>query len=67
MTQTHALYPESPALDAGDNTVCADGFTVNHQDQRGITRPQGRACDIGSYEAQPGDLIDALQTTVTTA
>jgi hypothetical protein len=44
-TLTHALLPGSPAIDAGDNTACSA------TDQRGITRPQGAQCDIGSYEA----------------
>jgi hypothetical protein len=44
-TQTFALSPTSPAIDAGDNTHCPA------TDQRGITRPLGLYCDIGSYEA----------------
>ena len=44
-TWTHALLPGSPALDAADDTVCPA------TDQRGIARPQGPHCDIGSYEA----------------
>ena len=44
-TFTHALLPGSPALDAGDNAACPA------TDQRGVTRPQGAQCDIGSYEA----------------
>jgi hypothetical protein len=30
--------------------VCADPLTVDNLDQRGVTRPQGAHCDIGSYE-----------------
>jgi hypothetical protein len=45
-TLTHALSPGSPAIDAGDDAACSA------TDQRGITRPQGAHCDIGSYEAQ---------------
>jgi len=41
-TLTHALQPDSPALDTGANCGATD--------QRGITRPQGAACDIGAYE-----------------
>lgn len=44
-TATHALVPGSPAIDA---------VPVNEDcpatDQRGITRPQGAACDIGAFE-----------------
>jgi beta-glucanase (GH16 family) len=44
-TLTHALLPGSPAVDAGDDATCPAA------DQRGVTRPQGAHCDIGSYEA----------------
>ena len=50
-TQTHALLTGSPAIDAipqGTNG-CGTTFT---QDQRGVSRPQGRACDIGSFELE---------------
>ena len=43
-TQTHALLPGSPAIDAADDTRCP---TV---DQRGVSRPQGLSCDVGSFE-----------------
>ncbi len=44
-TQTRALGVGSSAIDAGGvNSACP---TV---DQRGVSRPQGSACDIGSYE-----------------
>ena len=45
-TLTHALLPGSPAIDGGDDAACSA------TDQRGITRPQGTHCDIGSYEAE---------------
>jgi hypothetical protein len=48
-TQTMALLSGSPAIDAGDATTCASA-PVNKLDQRGVTRPQGSACDIGAYE-----------------
>lgn len=38
-TQTMALLPGSPLIDAGDDAVCA-GLLVNHLDQRGVARPQ---------------------------
>jgi CSLREA domain-containing protein len=50
-TQTFALMTGSPAIDKGDNTVCASE-PVNNKDQRGITRPQGDNCDLGAFEWQ---------------
>jgi hypothetical protein len=53
LTGSPAYFPlntGSPAIDAGDNAICAAG-PVNNQSQNGVTRPQGTACDIGSYEA----------------
>jgi hypothetical protein len=47
-TQTHALTTGSPALDQG-TTGCPP---VPPADQRGVTRPQGAGCDIGSFELQ---------------
>ncbi|MGW4537262.1 choice-of-anchor Q domain-containing protein [Streptomyces chartreusis] len=41
-TDTVALLPGSPALDAADDCPATD--------QRGVARPQGAACDIGAYE-----------------
>jgi predicted outer membrane repeat protein len=50
-TQTHALLPGSPAMDAGNPlTPGSGGFACDGADQRGITRPQGSACDIGAFE-----------------
>jgi predicted dienelactone hydrolase len=50
-TQTIALLPGSPAINAGDPEVCADP-PVNGLDQRGYVRPgRGSAnCSIGAYE-----------------
>ena len=45
-TQTHALLAGSPAINSGNSANCPA------TDQRGVTRPQGSACDIGPYEAQ---------------
>jgi CSLREA domain-containing protein len=53
-TDTHALLSGSPALDAGNNATCPA------TDQRGTTRPQGPACDIGAFEVTPQDQIAAL-------
>ncbi len=46
-TQTMALAPNSPAVNAVPASVagCSGGT-----DQRGVSRPQGNACDIGAYE-----------------
>lgn len=49
-TQTHALISGSPALDAVTGTC-----PPPDSDQRGAPRPQGAACDIGSFEY--GDAI----------
>ena len=46
-TETHALLPDSPAINAGS---CSDGAITT--DQRGVPRPQGVACDIGAYERE---------------
>jgi uncharacterized repeat protein (TIGR01451 family) len=43
-TMTHALLAGSAAIDTGGSAGCpAD-------DQRGVARPQGAACDIGAFE-----------------
>ncbi len=50
-TQTDAPLSGSPAIDAVPIANCTD--TAGNPiatDQRGITRPQGSACDIGSVE-----------------
>ncbi len=53
---TQALKPDSPAIDAGDATVCA-ADPVKNEDQRGKSRPNdgdgdfSAVCDIGAYEA----------------
>ncbi len=46
-TRTHALLGGSPAIDAGTNSGCPS------TDQRGVSRPKGLRCDIGSYEYSP--------------
>jgi hypothetical protein len=56
-TQTFALLPESPAIDAGDATICALVTGVNNLDQRGATRPAGAACDRGAFEAGAQPII----------
>ena len=44
------LNAGSPAIDAGDDAVCA-AAPVSNTSQNGVTRPQGAHCDIGSVEA----------------
>jgi Ricin-type beta-trefoil lectin domain len=46
-TQTMALAANSPAVNAIPVSVAGCSGST---DQRGITRPQGIACDIGAYE-----------------
>lgn len=50
-TETHALLNGSAAIDSV--TLCTDiaGNAVT-TDQRGVSRPQGIACDAGAYEAK---------------
>jgi hypothetical protein len=45
-TETMALQPGSPAIDAADSSACPA------TDQRGVSRPQGAGCDIGAVEAE---------------
>lgn len=45
-TPTFPLLEGSPAI---DTAICAVGVTT---DQRGMSRPQGLACDIGAYEVE---------------
>jgi hypothetical protein len=52
LTQTHALQPGSPAIDAGAEAGCtsATGGALS-TDQRGGARHVGPRCDIGAYES----------------
>lgn len=55
-TQTIALTSGSPALDAfpvdAEGICTAGDGTPILTDQRGVSRPQSNACDIGAYELQ---------------
>ncbi|MBA2240167.1 MAG: hypothetical protein H0W09_02805 [Solirubrobacterales bacterium] len=44
-TDSFALEPSSPALNAGAREC-------TRRDQRGVRRPQGRRCDIGAFELE---------------
>ncbi len=46
-TRTHAPAADSPARDMGGTCMASS------TDQRGMSRPQGTACDIGAYEYVP--------------
>jgi CSLREA domain-containing protein len=50
-TATHALLSGSVAIDAAPDCTLVDGATPVTEDQRGVARPQGAACDVGAYEA----------------
>ena len=68
-TQTIALLPTSPAVDAipvSPVNYCTDviGMPVT-TDQRGVSRPQGPACDIGAFELVQANL-EAITATGTT-
>jgi len=70
LTKTFALLSGSPALDAGWNAICGNSF-VQNLDQRGVVRPQGAACDIGSFEVAdsvlPQVFLDTKPATTTTS
>lgn len=58
-TKTFALVSSSPALNAIPVSACTDVNSLPvTTDQRGISRPQGSACDMGSFE-----MITANDTT----
>jgi hypothetical protein len=52
-THTHALTGGSPAIDAAPDCTTVGGVPVP-VDQRGMPRPAGPDCDLGSYEAEEG-------------
>ncbi|WP_181016204.1 DUF4347 domain-containing protein [Pseudanabaena sp. BC1403] len=56
-TQTHALLPNSPALNAGNNA----GVAAN--DQRSATRIFGGVVDIGAFESQGFSLTPIANST----
>jgi uncharacterized repeat protein (TIGR01451 family) len=60
-TQTIALQPGSPAIDAIPPNVNGCGTTIT-TDQRGVSRPQGSGCDIGAFEFVPPSGADLAIT-----
>ena len=57
LTPTMLPGAGSSAIDAGSTTTCANAY-VNNLDQRGVIRPQGSGCDMGSVEVEVmGDII----------
>jgi uncharacterized repeat protein (TIGR01451 family)/CSLREA domain-containing protein len=57
-TPNHALSPGSPALEGV--AVCGAS-----EDQRGVSRPQGLACDIGAFEQEATNLAVSKSVTPT--
>jgi predicted outer membrane repeat protein len=58
-TFTHALLPDSPAVNAGDPAAMAGVGGVPVNDQRGapFTRVYGGRIDIGAFELQPTQFV----------
>ena len=59
-TQTHALTGTSPALNARTS-----GCPPPATDQRGVTRPQATACEIGSFECASTECGGGIGVTPT--
>jgi CSLREA domain-containing protein len=57
---TDTLLPSatSPAVDKGTNTGCPA------TDERGVTRPQGSACDIGAVELAPPSAVTGAASAI---
>ena len=55
-TQTMALEPDSPAIDQIPLSGCIA------TDQRGVSRPQGPACDMGAFELRQGNVNAQLSS-----
>ena len=67
-TKTFALESTSPALNAIPVSACTDVNSLAvTTDQRGILRPQGSACDMGSFETlAPSDTTAPVVTGMLT-
>jgi hypothetical protein len=59
-TQTMALAPTSPAIDAAASAACPA------TDQRGVLRPAGTGCDIGAFELATPSATSGQASAVTT-
>lgn len=61
-TETVALTSTSPAVDAVPVAACtqSDGTTPLAVDQRGVTRPQGAACDMGAFELAQSEVFSSF-------
>ena len=60
-TLTHALDPNSPAIDSGDDSVLGAPLNLT-TDQRGLSRLHGAHVDIGAYEYGAA-AVDTPQTS----
>ena len=59
-TTTHALLAGSPAIDSVPASACTDtGGAPIVTDQRGYSRPQGAACDVGAFELVASSAVSA--------
>ncbi|MBB1089707.1 hypothetical protein HUU61_00240 [Rhodopseudomonas palustris] len=56
LTQTHALMPGSPAIDAGENTIVPAELTTDQRGE-GFARITGAAVDIGAFEEGAGGVV----------
>ena len=66
-TETHALLPGSPAIDAGSPALAGSGNgACEAVDQRGVARPVGPRCDIGAFEGDSTGTTATTSTTLTT-
>lgn len=61
LTQTHALLPGSPAINAGSNALIPVGITT---DQCGFARVQSSTVDIGAFEVDPAPLTLTINQAI---
>jgi len=61
-TFTHALLAGSPAIDAESTVSCTELLDAPlTEDQRGVARPSGAACDIGAFEVEQSIFADGFE------